>query len=128
MDVTELYKNLAHFTGTDAYHRFSFVFPNVVLTDGAEYLARSAGAYWLMDAIACYLPRIPASEGFAVANFKVENRSGVLLIDNGHDGTDEMRVIYAHQDVTFTDFPLPSITLYVGRQDDLWVILLPSEY
>lgn len=46
-------KQLVFFTGTTVYHLHA---PRVVLTDGAKYVAEHAEAYWLMDAIASYLP------------------------------------------------------------------------
>ena len=45
---------LALFTGTQQYYQLN---RHVVLTDGTRYLADEAGAYWLMDAIASYLPQ-----------------------------------------------------------------------
>ena len=45
---------LAHFIGTEHYYRLT---PSAVLTDGTKYLAEAAGAFWLMDAIASYLPQ-----------------------------------------------------------------------
>ena len=45
---------LAHFIGTEHYYRLT---PSAVLTDGTKYLAEGAGAFWLMDAVASYLPQ-----------------------------------------------------------------------
>ena len=45
-----------------------------------------------------------------------------VTIEDGDGGE------YASQCIEFTDFPLDEITLYVIKQDDLWVVLLPSEY
>lgn len=47
------------FTGTGSYYNYSPIFRNVVLTDGAKYVADHGGkhgAYWLMDAIASQIP------------------------------------------------------------------------
>jgi hypothetical protein len=46
---------LAGFGGSEQWHKWSPLFPNVTLTDGAKYIADNggqSGAYWLMDAIA----------------------------------------------------------------------------
>jgi hypothetical protein len=51
--------DLAGFTGTTKWHRWSPLFPKMVMTDGALYVAENAGkhgAFWLMDAIASYQP------------------------------------------------------------------------
>ena len=52
---------LDHFTGTEAYHRWSLLFPRMVLTDGAKFVAENGGtngAYRLADAIASHQPRV----------------------------------------------------------------------
>lgn len=36
--------------------------------------------------------------------------------------------IYANQSISYTDFPLDEIKLYVIRDGDEWIILLPSEH
>ena len=43
--------DLRQFTGTEQWHRHSFV-RTVLYTDGATYVAETAGAYWLLDDIA----------------------------------------------------------------------------
>jgi len=35
---------------------------------------------------------------------------------------------HARQEIPYTDFPLPSITLYACWDQQHWVIMLPSEY
>ncbi len=50
--------DLSGFTGTDHYYRWSSLFRNCLLTDGTHYLAETAGAYWLMDAIASHQPKL----------------------------------------------------------------------
>ena len=116
--------DLTQFTGTEAYYRWSVLFPKVVLTDGTKYLAETAGAYWLMDVIASHLPSVPKTEQFAIAVLKKTGKKWkFLLVDDVPANTN-----YARQTIGFSDFPLDEIKLYVIRQDDLWVILLPSEY
>ena len=44
MTPAELTNALQNFTGTENYHRFSAIMPNVLLTDGAKFLAEEAGA------------------------------------------------------------------------------------
>ncbi len=55
----QIKSDLKQFIGSITYTRFSPLFPNVVLTDGAKYLADECGAYWLMDMIASHLPSLP---------------------------------------------------------------------
>lgn len=49
-------KSLGHHTGTEGYHRFSPLFRNLLLTDGAKALAEHAEAFWLMDLIGSHQP------------------------------------------------------------------------
>jgi hypothetical protein len=49
----KLVSELAQFSGTTQYYRFSpQLFPYFLLTDGTQYLAEEAGGYWLLDLIA----------------------------------------------------------------------------
>ena len=123
MNSNNLEQELRQFTGTEAYTRWSALFRNFVLTDGALYLAENAGAFWLMDAIASHLGSYK-NEGFVVAHLCMIGSTGKwsLLLEDGNDNT------LAEQIIEYSDFPLDEITLYVISQDDLRVILLPSEY
>ena len=67
----EIKFNLDCFTGTENYYRWSVLFPDVVLTDGAKYLAEAADAYWLMDLLASHLPSYKTA-GFAVAKLQLD--------------------------------------------------------
>ena len=123
MNSNNLEQELRQFTGTEAYTRWSALFRNFVLTDGALYLAENAGAFWLMDAIASHLGSYK-NEGFVVAHLCMIGSTGKwsLLLEDGNDNT------LAEQIIEYSDFPLDEITLYVIAQEDLRVILLPSEY
>ena len=43
--------DLRQFTGTEQWHRHGIA-RNVLYTDGAQYVAESGGAYWLLEEIA----------------------------------------------------------------------------
>ena len=117
----EIKDGMAQFYGTQTYRWFHPMVPNVLLTDGASYIAEECASYWLMNLIASYTPMI--KDEFAV----------IELLKNG----DEARVIiaddkpptklYAKQEVA-TDFPLDTLTLYAQFDGEHWVIMLPSEY
>ena len=60
MPLKDKQSQLAQFSGTDGYIRWSPLFPRMVLTDGAKFVADNggtSGAYWLMDAIASHQPK-----------------------------------------------------------------------
>jgi hypothetical protein len=52
MKEQELTTALAQFTGTDGYTR---LYPKLLLTDGALFLAENAQCFWLMDVFASHL-------------------------------------------------------------------------
>ena len=125
MTSNEILQGLSNFTGTTSYYRYSPLFPNMVLTDGTKYLAEAADAYWLMDAIASYLPKY-REQGFAVVKLSKFDHGWKLRIEDGNNG------VLASQVIEFSDFPLDTFTLYVAPQgmdnETVWVIMLTSEY
>jgi hypothetical protein len=48
----EISNNLSQFSGTEAYYRYSPLFPFMLLTDGTKYLSDACQCYWLLDIIA----------------------------------------------------------------------------
>lgn len=122
MDTLTL-NDLNQFTGTEGYHKFSSLFPNVVLTDGAKHLADKAGAYWLMDIIGSVQYMLHREE-FQTWTLKL-NKTGSGAKVEATDGNE--RRIYV-QRVPYTDFPLKEITLFAAKQDQYLVVMLTSEY
>lgn len=122
----EILAELPNFYGTAQYHRYNPVlFPNVLLTDGALFIAKSCDGYWLMDVISSHLPRIKkAGDTFALARFATGHNSPLFSL------TDDIppNVTYATQAIKYTDFPLDEIKFYVSFDGENWVILLTSEY
>ncbi len=120
MNAEELRSQLRQFTGTAGYTR---LLTKVILTDGAVYLADNAKAWWLMDVYASYLLHIDGDvEAFTCLKLNVFENSAVVVIEDGNDH------LIAKQVIEYTDFPLASITLYSCWSDDVWVVMLPSEY
>ena len=111
---------LMQFTGTEQWYRHA-INRAVLFTDGAKYVADTAGAYWLLDEIALIQPydkRI-SREAFQVWTLAVCPDSTATLTcedGNGH-------VVFKKR-LDFTDFPLCGITLWFTDN----TILLPSEY
>lgn len=121
MNPQDLTDALANFTGTETYTR---LYPKILLTDGAVFLAENAGCFWLMDVFASHLlTAIDADrEPFTVLNLTKSNDSARVVIDDGNG------LVLAEQDIEYTDFPLQSIKLYGCWCDEYWVLMLPSEY
>lgn len=119
----EIEADLPNFYGSQTYTRWSSLFRQFVLTEGAKYIADECGAYWLMDAIASHIGSYKGEE-FVVAKLTRATASNgwLLRLEDGNDG------LLVDQLIEFSDFPLDKLTLYVIPQDDLWVVMLPSEY
>lgn len=133
MDANEkrekLLSTLPGFTGTMDYHKSTIFIRNFYHTDGVQFLAETAGAYWLIDAIVSWQTKARVRcEEFQIWKLIVNpaNRSCVLV------GTDGNRNHIARQKIGYTDFPLDDITLYLelGSLDmktPAWILMLPSE-
>lgn len=112
--------DLTRFTGTENYYRHALN-RNVLYTDGAAFVAEECGAFWLLDSIALaqLSEKRVAAEEFQVWKLAVRpDRTATLTCEDGN-----YNVIYTQQ-LEFTDFPEPGITLWFANN----VIHLPSEY
>ena len=107
------------FTGTQQYYQLN---RHAVLTDGTRYLADGAGAYWLMDAIASYLPQFTGRQDFVVAKLVRTGSAAQLTLDDGNGR------LLDQQHIEYTDFPMTSFQLYACWGGDFWVLMLCSEY
>ena len=124
MKPEELSASLAGFTGTEGYLR---VHPGLVLTDGAAFLAKNAGCYWLFDIIWSYLPQCRKDKMLREMQFwKLAKVAGtnkaVVTCERDTDN------VAFKQEIEYTDFPLDSIKLYVQWSGEFFVAMLPSEY
>lgn len=114
--------NLAHFYGTTQWYRHWS--RKMLMTDGAMFLNEN-GAAWLIDAIASYQGTTEAKScgGFQLWELKVDDDNSAIL--TCRRDSNEKPVI--EQEIPFTDFPLPEISLYVEGFDPP-ICLLPSEH
>jgi hypothetical protein len=112
--------DLTQFNGSEHWYRHGLV-RDVLFTDGAKYVADTAGAFWLIDEIA-FAQRAHASvaaEPFQAWRLKVDpDHTAVLACEDGN-GTCVYR-----KSIAYTDFPLAEIAFYFSDH----VILLPSEW
>jgi hypothetical protein len=119
---TQALNNLNQFTGTENHYRH----PGILYTDGIKFLAENADCFWLIDTIASYQPAVRQNQRlneFQLWNLEVADHSGfssgVLTCMDG-----DSEIPFVTQQIERTDFPLPSIRLYVENG----VLLLPSEH
>ena len=105
-------ENLNKFCGTENYYKH---FTGGFYTDGVKYVAETAGAYWLLDAIFSYARREP----FQIWTLKLVGKEGALLTMIEDAGMPEK----VRQDIPYTDFP-ENIGFYLVDN----VLMLKSEY
>ena len=122
----QIIEGLGNFYGTQNYWKFSPLFRNLVLTDGAKYIADECGAYWLFDIVGSIL-----CEKKTVSYFKRQSPVAVRVKLDGNGGCvvsvgNEKKPFYA-QKIEYTDFPLPELEFLVGDNGDCFVVMLWSE-
>ncbi len=124
MNAHDLSRGLAHFTGSEQYYRHGLT--RARYTEGVRFLAENAGggAYWLLDVIFSHqLAPAVRAEPFQVWRLDVTGSAGVVTCtDGGPMGEPERELV--RQEIPFTDFPLPTITLWLQGG----VLYLPSEH
>ena len=116
MKSTITKEELNQFTGSQQWFRhFS---GRLVYTEGVQYIAEKAGAYWLIDLIASYQPI--QTEEF---QFWTLRKEGELFVAVCTDGNDNELV---KQVIEYTDFPqeFMPFNLYLCHE----TLHLPSEY
>jgi len=116
--------DLSGFIGSESYHKWSILFPNFKLTDGANYLAEKTQSYWFMDVIGSY----QGSSKFKKEEFQVwslkktKDNEAVVIADDGNNNK------LVTQKIPYTDF----FDKFEGNETKVYftngVILLPSEY
>lgn len=117
--MKNLLQDLKGFTGSETLYRHG-LFRKFVYTEGVQYLAENAGAYWLLDYIFSKQEFIAiAREEFQVWTIKVqEDKSAIIALEDGNNN----EVVRFH--IPFTDFPLKEFSMWlIGG-----TLLLPSEY
>jgi hypothetical protein len=115
--------DLSQFIGSEQFFRHALS-KSHLYTEGEQFVAKRAGAYWLLDKIALHGSPEIAREDFQVWKLTV-NPAGpaTLTTTDGDDG------ILKTEALTFTDFPLSEITLWAVRNEfDGFTIMLPTEY
>ena len=156
--AAELQDGLSNFYGTEGYHRVSLL-KNFVVTDGVLWLIQNAGeqgAFWITDMIASYQKEcmahpklreaqfwkltvhpkeeqipLPMTVGAVLASKKFKKpkpKPAATMICEWDDGHTVIK-----QNIPYTDFQLPEISIWVEPQRDeqgnlLIIALLPSEH
>ena len=94
----------------------------LTFTDGVKYLAEQAGAFWLIDLVASHqTPRLRQEE-FQIWTLKVDRSKTPMAVATCQ--ADTHAKVLVQQEIEYTDFPLPSIKLWLVDS----VLMLPNEY
>ena len=124
MDANTIRHQLAQFTGSTTFTRHSLLH-RMILTEGVRWLAGTAGAHWFTDVIASYQhePHV-STEHFQAWRLEVDatTRAAVIMM---MDGSSDAPLV--QQRISYTDFPLEQITLWLIAQSDYLILMLPSE-
>lgn len=132
VDAPTLLNELQYFTGDLERWRHP-LYRKLIYTPGVRHLAERAGANWLIDTIASWMPssqfRAATQRDSRIGDihfWKLEvsdDRSAVLtaVADSGEEP-------FIRQKMEFTNFPLPEIDFYCAFDGEHWTLMLPSEY
>lgn len=110
--------DLSQFYGTESYHRTNLFTPKLVHTDGVQYFADQAGAYWFLDIVATEVYPLTKKEPFLSIKMVVVNGSAQITVE---DGDCEPLFI---KEIAHTDCPQGLYEFFLT--DD--VLMLTSEY
>ena len=110
--------DLSQFYGTENYYK-TFVFsPNLKHTDGVQYFADQAGAFWFLDIVATEIYPFSDKYPFMTIYLTVKNGKAEIIVQDG----DISRVM--QKQIEFTDCPDGVYSFFLV--DD--VLMLCSEY
>lgn len=117
--MDDLKHELRQFTGSERFFRHS-LFRRFVYTEGVQFLAERAGAYWLLDYIFGHQPLNSLSgQPFQVWIIRVrEDKSADISVEDGNNN-----LLHSFK-LDFTTFPLEEFSLWLIEG----TLLLPSEY
>jgi hypothetical protein len=118
--AAELECDLAQFCGTENWWRHWT--GRITFTDGVKYLAEKAGAFWLIDLVASHQTARLRREEFQVWILAVDRDRAPMAVATCQADTDT--TVLVRQEIEYTDFPLPSIKLWLVDG----VLMLPGEY
>lgn len=117
--MTNLIQELQHFTGSETFFRHP-LFRKFVYTEGVQFLAEKAGAYWLIE----YIFSNQMEEKIKAVDFQAwkikvkEDNSATIRLEDGNGN------LVKQFKLEFTDFPLKEFTLWFYNN----TLLLPSEW
>lgn len=119
-NAASLNSQLRNFCGTETWFK-NPLFPKFLYTEGMQFLAQEAGAYWLLELIFGFQGKLEVKNAGYFQAWELivsENQTAALHCENG-----DCEVVFNHK-LAFTDFPLPKIRMFFIHD----TLLLTSEY
>lgn len=117
--------DLDQFYGSENYYKN---FTGLIYTDGVKYMAEHGEAYWLIDAIGSHQLDPKLNKGrlrdLQFWNLTVNDNKSAVLTCRADSGVPAA----VTQNIPFTDFPMKSIDIWVGRDERGRIAYLPSEH
>ena len=114
--------DLSQFYGTEQYHKTSVFSPNLKHTDGVQYFAEQAEAFWFLDIVATEIFELTKQEPFIGINLIVgSNQSDTDAVIVATDGNED--VIFRKL-IPNTDCPVGVYEFFLTDN----VLMLTSEY
>ena len=112
-----LVNELDNFTGTESYFRHGLN-RDFLYTEGAQYFAEQAGAYWFLDIMATEVAELQEDNPFIAVEMTVKDGKALITATDGNESHIWDRVI------SFTDCPEGMYKFFLIDN----VFLLRSEY
>ncbi len=119
-DAATLESDLSQFCGTETWWKHWT--GRITFTDGVKFLAEKAGAFWLIDLVASHQTARLRQEEFQLWILTVDRDNTPMAVATCQ--ADTGKPLLVRQEIDYTDFPLPSIKLYLVDG----VLMLPDEY
>lgn len=118
IDISALTAALAQFCGTTNYYlhwtrKYRY-------TDGVHYLAETANAYWLIDAVVSH-QTTPSVRVETFQAWELQRNDDETWTLSATDGNDRFIAV---QQIEYSDFPLSTIKLFLTDR----CLMLPGEY
>lgn len=132
----ELKRELLQFTGDLERFRHS-INRRVIYTPGVQHLAERTGGYWLIDVIASWIgsPSFnrAVEEDTRIARLhywtlEVADARGVVQAIMEEAEPPYAMKPFITQEIPFSDFPLPEVSVWASFDGNIWTLFLPSEY
>jgi hypothetical protein len=134
--MNALLSQLDDFHGTETWHRH-YLNRRLLHTDGVQFFAEKAGAFWFIDAMAVGVngkkgpvpSAVPNKSYFGVVLLTSKNESATIEVRSDYDENDKTcgKSLYRAK-ISFTDCPEGVWKFYLVDDGEHTVLMVPSEY